>query len=84
MWFFVLPSWKICCVYIIEMETFYAKGKHKLTILGTDLGVSHVIEKCLCATFEFQPWTMHISKDNAFDDDNNVTRFIYQVSFPCR
>jgi len=67
------------------METFYAKGKHKLTILGyNDLGVSHVIEKCLCATFEFQPRTMHISKDNAFDDDNNVTMFVYQVSFPSR
>jgi hypothetical protein len=29
--------------------------------------------------FGFQPFTMHISKDDAFDDNNSVTKFIYQV-----
>jgi hypothetical protein len=53
-------------------------------ILGTlfdKLGVSHVIENCLCAMFGFQPGTLHISKDDAFDDNNNVTRFVCQVPF---
>jgi hypothetical protein len=59
------------------MATFYAQGKLDLTILDDNLGISHVIEKCPCAMFGFQLGTMHISKDDAFDDNNNVTRSIY-------
>jgi hypothetical protein len=62
------------------MATFYVEGKPELTIiLGDNLGICHVIEKCLCAMFEFQPLTMHISKDNAFANNNNVTKSVYQV-----
>jgi hypothetical protein len=35
--------------------------------------------KCLCAMFGLQPNIVHISKDDAYDDNNNVTRSIYQV-----
>jgi hypothetical protein len=36
-------------------------------------------KKCLCAMFGLQPDTVHISKEDAYDDNNNVTRSIYQV-----
>jgi hypothetical protein len=55
------------------MATFYVQGKPNFTILDDDLGIFHVIEKFLCAMFGFQLGTLHISKDNAFDDNNNVT-----------
>jgi len=61
------------------MATFCVEGKPKLTILGDDYGIAHVIEKCLYAMFGFQLGTMHISKDNAYDDNNNVIRFVYQT-----
>jgi hypothetical protein len=62
------------------MATFYVEGKPKLTIiLGDNLKICHVIEKCLCAMFGFQPFTVHISKDDAFDDNNSVIKFVYQV-----
>jgi hypothetical protein len=32
--------------------------------------------------FRVQLRIVHISKDDAFDDDNNIIRFIYQVLFP--
>lgn len=70
----------LCLHY--RMATFYAKRKPNLTILGDDLGIFHVTEKCLCAMFGFQHGTMHISKDDAFDDNNNITRFVYQVLLP--
>lgn len=61
------------------MATFHAKGKPKLTILSDDYGITHVIEKCLCAMFGFRLETMHISKDDMYDDNNNVIRFVYQA-----
>ncbi len=62
-----------------RMATFYVQGELDLTILGNDLGIFHVIEKCLFAMFGFQHGTMHTSKDDAFDDNNKVTRSVYQV-----
>jgi len=61
------------------MATFCAEGKPKLTILSDDYGIAHVIEKYLYAMFAFQLGTMHISKDDAYDDNNNVIRFVYQT-----
>jgi hypothetical protein len=36
------------------MATFYAQGELDLTILGDDLGISHVTKKCSFAIFGFQ------------------------------
>jgi hypothetical protein len=44
-----------------------------------EFGISHVIDKCLCVMFGFHPGTMHVFKDNAYDDNNNIIRSIYQV-----
>jgi hypothetical protein len=33
----------------------------------------------LCIMFVLQPNIIHISKDDAYDDNYNVTKFIYQV-----
>jgi hypothetical protein len=62
------------------MTTFYAKGKLDLIILDNDVAIFHVTEKCLCVTFGFQPRIMHISKYNAFYNNNNVITPMYQVS----
>jgi hypothetical protein len=47
------------------------------TILDDDLIIFHFIEKCPCAMFGFQLGNVHISKDNAFDDNNDITISIY-------
>jgi len=54
----------------------------ELTILNNDLGIFRVSEKCLSVMFGVQLRIVHISKNDAFDDNNNITRFIYQVLFP--
>jgi hypothetical protein len=78
----VVPILKIDFLYVLfcsligrsnlclhcKMATFCGKGKPKLIVFSDDYGIAHVIEKCLCAMFGFQPGTMHISKDNAYDD----------------
>jgi hypothetical protein len=61
------------------MTTFHAKGKAKLIIPSNEFGISHVTKKCMCAMFDFHPRTIHVSKDDAYDANNNVIRFIYQV-----
>jgi hypothetical protein len=37
---------------------------------------ARILEKKLCATFGFQLGIVHISKDDAFEDNNNVIRSI--------
>jgi hypothetical protein len=59
------------------MATFDSKGKLELTIFPYAYGVFSVIEKCLCVMFCLKPRIVHISKDDAYDDNNNVTKFIY-------
>ncbi len=73
-----LVGGSILCLHC-KMATFHAKSKPKLTILSDDYGITHVIEKCLCAMFGFRLETMHISKDDMYDDNNNVIRFVYQA-----
>jgi hypothetical protein len=41
--------------------------------------IAHVILKCLCAMFGFQLGIMHTFKDNVYDDNNNVIKFVYQA-----
>jgi hypothetical protein len=61
------------------MVTFHAKGKVELIVLTNKFEISHVIDKCLCAMFEFHQGIVPISKDDAYDANNNVIRPIYQV-----
>jgi len=61
------------------MVTFHTKGKVKLVIPFDEFGISHAIDKCLCAMFGFHLGTIHISKDDAYDANNNVIISIYQV-----
>jgi hypothetical protein len=61
------------------MATFHLDRKLELTILLDCFGVLFVTEKCLCAMFGFMPKSVHISKDDAYDDNNNVTTSIYQA-----
>jgi hypothetical protein len=61
------------------MAIIHVMGKVEFTILANEFGISHVIKKCLCAMFGLQSNIVHISKDDAYDDNYNVTKSIYQV-----
>jgi hypothetical protein len=61
------------------MATFHVEGKVELIVLADNFRILHVIEKCLCAMFGFHSGIVHVSKDEAYDDNNNVIRSIYQV-----
>jgi hypothetical protein len=63
-----------------KMATFHAKGKVQLIIHVNKFGISHVIENYLCAMLDFHPGTMDVSKDDAYDANNNVITSIYHVS----
>lgn len=60
------------------MATFHVVSKIEFIILVHKFGISHVIEKCLCAMFNFHLITMHV-KDNADNVNNNVIKSIFQV-----
>ncbi len=70
----MVSPWKV-----YKMATFHVEEHPKLTILADDFGILHIFEKNLCVMFGFQPRTVHISKDDAYDDNNNVTIIVYQV-----
>jgi hypothetical protein len=61
------------------MAIFHAKGKTEFTVPTNDFRISHAIEKCFCAIFGFHSKIVHVSKDRAYDVNNNVIRSIYQV-----
>jgi hypothetical protein len=61
------------------MATFHVEGKVELIVLADNFRILHVIEKCLCAMFGFHSGIVHVSKDETYDDNNNVIRSIYQV-----
>jgi hypothetical protein len=61
------------------MAIFHAKGKVDLIVPFNEFGVSHVTKKCLCAMFGFHLEIIHVSKDDAYDANNNVIKSIYQV-----
>jgi hypothetical protein len=61
------------------MQTFHVEGKAKLIVLINDFGILHVVENCLCVMFGFHLGTIHVSKNETYDDNNNVIRSIYQV-----
>jgi hypothetical protein len=61
------------------MATFHVEDKVKLIVHANKFGISHVIEKCLCAMFGFHLGIVHVSKNDAYDGNNNVIISIYQV-----
>ncbi len=62
-----------------RMVTFLVYGKAELIVPSNKFGISHVIDKCLCAMSNFHPRIVHVSKDDAYDANNNVIRSIYQI-----
>jgi hypothetical protein len=62
------------------MATFHVEGKTKFIVPTNDFGISHVTKKCLCVMFGFHMGIVHVSKNETYDDNNNVIRSIYQVS----
>jgi hypothetical protein len=59
------------------MVTFNAEGKVELIVPINDFGILHISKKCLCAMFGFHSKTIHVSKDELYDDNNNVLKSIY-------
>jgi hypothetical protein len=59
------------------MATFDSKGKLELTIFPYAYGVLSITKKCLFVMFGLESRIVHISKDDAYDDNNNVIKFIY-------
>jgi hypothetical protein len=60
------------------MVTIHTKGMQKLTIMVNDFGIIMVLKKWLCAMFNFQFVSVHVSKDDAYDELNHVTKSTYQ------
>jgi hypothetical protein len=63
------------------MATFHAEGKTKLIVHTNNFGILHVKKKCLCVMFGFHMGIVHVSKDEMYDDDNDVIKSIYHVLF---
>jgi hypothetical protein len=59
------------------MATFYIEGKVLLTILVDDFGNVRVTEKCLLYLFGFQCGSIHVSRDDVYNDNNVVKNSIY-------
>jgi hypothetical protein len=59
------------------MATFYVEGKVDLMILVDDYGNTRIIEKCLSYMLGFLRESIHVSKDDAYDDNNVVKNSIY-------
>ncbi len=75
----MFPPHFLVCLISSTMATFHAEGKVELIVPVDNFGILHVIEKCLCAMFGFHLKTIHVSKDETYDDNNNIIRSIYQV-----
>ncbi len=60
-----------------RITTFHAKGNDEINVLFDEFGILHVIEKCMCAMLGFHLRIVHVSKDDAYDANNNVIRSIY-------
>jgi hypothetical protein len=54
------------------MATFHAEGKAKFIVPFDEFGISHVTEKCMCAMIGFHLRTVHVSKNDAYDANDNV------------
>ncbi len=64
------------------MATFYAKGKVDLMILIDAYGNGRITEKCLSYMLGFQCGSIHVSRDDAYDDNSVGQKFnILRVRF---
>jgi hypothetical protein len=61
------------------MATYYVEGKVDLMILVDDYGNTKITEKCLSYMFGFLCGCIHVSRDDAYDD-NNVVKIQYTGS----
>jgi len=59
------------------MAIFHVEGKVELTIPFDEFEIPHVTKKFMCAMFSFHLGTIHISKDDPYDANNNVIISIY-------
>jgi hypothetical protein len=59
------------------MATFYTESKVGLMILVDDFGNTRVTKKCLLYMFNFQHGFIHVSRHDAYDDNNVVKNSIY-------
>jgi hypothetical protein len=50
---------------------------HLKNFLGSQGGLGKSLLWCLCAMFGFHPKIVHVSKDDAYDANNNVIKSIY-------
>ncbi len=62
------------------MAIFYVVGKVDLMILVDDYGNVRVIKKYLSYMFGFQRGSIHVSRDDVYDDNNVVKNSIYHES----
>ncbi len=60
-----------------KMANFHAKGKTKLIVLVDKFGILHDTKKCLCAMFNFHRRIVCVFKDDAYDVNNNVIKYVY-------
>jgi hypothetical protein len=65
---------------MLELATFYVEGKVDLTILVDDYGNTRIIEKCLSYMFGFLRDSIHVSRDDVYDDNSVIKNSIYQES----
>jgi hypothetical protein len=59
------------------MATFYAKGKVDSTILVDDFGNTRIIKNCLSHMFGFQHDSIHVSRNDVYNDNSVVKNSIY-------
>jgi hypothetical protein len=63
--------------YVFSMPTFHVEGWLELIILVDGIYTIVVSKKRLCAMFGFQLGSLQISKDVAYDANNNVSNSMY-------
>lgn len=61
------------------MATLCAEKQHELTILINEYNTIVVFEQFLCVMFEFQLGSLHISKDVAYNANNNFSSLMHQM-----
>jgi hypothetical protein len=64
---------------IYNMATFYVERQHELTILINEYNTIIVFEQFLFVMFEFQLGSLHISKDVAYNANNNFSSSMHQM-----
>jgi hypothetical protein len=78
MFCFVLLLEDQLCVCIVKWQPFVPRVnlnlQYLVMIMGLPMSLKNAYMQCLLSNLE-----LCISKDNAYDDNNNVIRFVYQT-----